>query len=270
MLLFAGGMFYGQSQFKRKRAEWGKTLTIGCAISIILLTIWTNLFNGPDLDGPRNRENQYKVVQATVLANNLATMYSGKGKCLVIHQPIQGESGNEQIERMLEGFKAGFQNRVSEVRAVPIKDISLGQDGMMEEVMGEYKASDFNKIIQANSDCDMLILLVPLPFSEADLFEMDPFLMVEDPNNPGQWMKDPKKDYPLVGVLNGFIGNSETLFHDNLLGAMSMWRTNPVIDEKPVPEDLQEAFNKRYVVITKSNMEDVRLKYPKLFPIRKN
>ena len=270
MLLFAGGMFYGQSQFKRKRAEWGKTLTIGCAISIIILTIWTNL-RSPDDGGAREREKQYQVAHATVLANNLATMYSGKGKCLVIHQPVQGDSGNEYVERMLEAFKAGFQNRVSEVRAVPIKDITIGQgEMMMEEVMGDYKATDFNKIIQANSDCDMLILLVPLPFSEADLFEMDPFLMVEDPNNPGQWMKDPKKDYPLVGVFNGFIGNSETLFHDNLLGAMSMWRTNPVIDEKPVPEDVQEAFNKRYVVITKNNMEDVRSKYPKLFPVRKN
>ena len=268
MLLLAGGMFYGQSVFRRKRAEWGKTLTIGCAISIIVLTIWTNLFSGPDLDGPRDRENAYMAVQATVLAHNLANMYSGQGKCLVIHEPLMNKGVEDHVERMLSAFKDGFQNRVSEIRAVPIKEVLAGERGLEEEAYMEHKAEDFNKVIQANKDCDMLILLVQLPFSEADLFEMDPFLMIEDPDNPGGWIKDPKKDYPLVGVFNGFIGNSESLFHDKLLGAMSMWRPNPTIDEQPVPDDIQEAFNKRYMVVTKDNISDVKEKYPKLFPKR--
>ncbi len=267
MLLLAGGMFYGQSVFKRKRAEWGKTLTIGCAISIILLTIWTNL-REPNYGKMSEIEKQYQAVQATVLAHNLANMYSGKGKCLVIHEPLLNKGSKEHVERMLAAFKNGFQNRVSEIRAVPIKPFMAGDDSIPEEMLMENKAEDFNKIIQANKDCDMLILLVPLPVSEADLFEMDPFLMIEDPDNPGGWIKDPKKDYPLVGVFNGFIGNSESLFHDKLLGAMSMWRPNSTIDEQPVPDDIQEAFNKRYIVVTKENISDVKEKYPKLFPKR--
>lgn len=265
MLILAGGMYYGNRQFKNKRAEWGKTLTIGCAISIIVLTIWTNLFRSPD-SGPRDREYQYQIVQATVLANNLATMYTGKGKCLVIHGPNYTESANEHVERLVKGFKHGFQNRVTEVRAVPIRDVASSSSGLNEEDMMAFTSKDFNRVIKENSDCDMMILLVQLPHSEDELFEMDPFLMIEDPNNPGKWIKDPKKDYPLVGVFNGFIGNSETLFHDKLLGAMSMWRPNPTIDEKPVPEDIQEAFNKRYVVVTRDNIEDVRTKFPTIFP----
>lgn len=267
MLLLAGGMFYGQSVFKRKRAEWGKTLTIGCAISIILLTIWTNL-RDPGDGGAGGREARYQAVQATVLANNLANMYSGQGKCLVIHEPLINEHTEAFVERMRAAFKEGFQNRVSEIRTVPIKEYIAGDDGIPEEMLMEHKAEDFNKIIQANKDCDMLILLVQLPFSEADLFEMDPFLMIEDPDNPGGWIKDPKKDYPLVGVFNGFIGNSESLFHDKLLGAMSMWRPNPTIDEKPVPDNIQVAFDKRYMLVTKENISDVKDKYPKLFPKR--
>ena len=265
MLLLAGGMYYGQMQFKKKRAEWGKTLTIGCAMAIIVLTIWTNLFRSPISDDARIREQQYQAIQATILANNLATMYSGKGKCLVIHQPNYSEATDEHVERMVNAFQDGFQNRVSEIRAVPIRDVTPGGNHSEEE-MSEFTAADFNKVIQANSDCDMLILLVPPPFSEAELFEMDPFLMIEDPDNPNRWIKDPQKDYPLVGVFNGFIGNSETLFHDKLLGAMTMWRPNPVIDEEPVPDDKQVAFEKRYMMITKNNIEDIRSKYPNLFP----
>lgn len=271
MLLLAGGMFYGQSVFKRKRQEWGKTLTIGCAISIILLTVWTNLFRSSDA-GKEQRliEYKYQEVQATVLANNLATMYSGKGKCLVIHQPLYSEGASEHVERLVRGFKNGFQNRVSEVRPVPIREVVQGTDGLREEDMMAYTAEDFNKVIEANSDCDMMILLVQLPHSEDELFDMDPFLMIEDPKNPGHLIKDPKKDYPLVGVFNGFIGNSETLFYDQLLGAMSMWRPNPTIDENPVPDDLQVAFDKRYMLVTKNNIDDIREKYPNVFPKRGN
>jgi len=269
MLLLAGGMFYGQSIFKRKRAEWGKTLTIGCAISIILLTVWTNL-RSPQTDEMVEIERQYQAVQATVLAHNLANMYSGQGKCLIIHEPLLNQGSEDRVERMVSAFKNGFQNRVTEIRTVPIKDFTSEDGAMPEEMMMDHKAEDFNKIIQANKDCDMLILLVQLPYSEADLFEMDPFLMIEDPDNPGGWIKDPKKDYPLVGVFNGFIGNSESLFHDKLLGAMSMWRPNPTMDEKPVPDDIQQAFNKRYMVVTKENISVVKEKYPKLFPKRNN
>ena len=266
MLLLAGGMFYGQAIFRKKRAEWGKTLTIGCAISIIVLTIWTNL-KGPDLEGPRIREAQYSKVQATILAHNLANMYSGKGKCLVIHDPYMSESNKRSLDNLISGFQHGFQNRVTEIRTVPIKELERDADGnIAEEMMADYKSEDFNKVIKANSDCDMLILLVSLPHSEDDLIEMDPFLMIEDPDNPNNWIKDPKKDYPLVGVFNGFIGNSESLFHDNLIGAMTMWRPNPTIDENDVPDDIQEAFDKRYVVITSENFKAVKGQYPKLFP----
>lgn len=271
MLILAGGMYYGNRQFKNKRAEWGKTLTIGCAIAIILLTVWTNLFRTSNVNEAQIRiENKYQEIQATVLANNLATMYSGKGKCLVIHEPVYSEETTRRVERLIKGFKNGFQNRVTEIRPVPIKEIVKGPNGAMEEDMMAFQAKDFNRVIKENSDCDMMILLVNLPYSEAEIFEMDPFLMIEDPDQPGRWIKDPKKDYPLVGVFNGFIGNSETLFHDQLLGAMSMWRPNPTIDEKPVPDDVQEAFNKRYLVVTKNNIEDVRTQYPAIFPKRKN
>ena len=43
MLVLAGGMFYGQAQFKRKGAQWGKLLTIVCGILIIITALWTNL-----------------------------------------------------------------------------------------------------------------------------------------------------------------------------------------------------------------------------------
>lgn len=269
MLLLAGGMFYGQRVYKKKKAEWGKTFTIGCAFGIILLTIYTNLIRKPNTEGPRLINMAYERAQAIVLANQLANMYSGQGKCLVIHGPQYNEADKESVNHLVSAFKDGFQNRVTEIRAVPIRNVVPGPNGFSEEDMGEFTAEEFNKVIKDNKDCDMIVLLIKLPFSETELFEMDPFLMIEDPNNPNKWIRDPKKDYPLVGVFNGYIGNSESLFHDNLLGAMTMWRPNPVIDDKEAPEDVKEAFQKRYVVVTNQNIDEMKTKYPTLFPTEK-
>ena len=269
MLLLAGGMFYGQRVYKTKRAEWGKTFTIGCAFAIIILTVYTNLFRSPDTERPRIINLAYERAQAIVLANQLANMYSGQGKCLVIHGPQYTEGDKERVNHLVSAFRDGFQNRVTEIRTVPIRNVVPGPNGFTEEAMSDYTAEEFNKVIQENKDCDMLVLLITLPFSEAELFEMDPFLMIEDPNNPNRWIRDPKKDYPLVGVFNGYIGNSESLFHDNLLGAMTMWRPNPTIDDKDAPEDVKEAFQKRYVVVTNQNIDEMKNKFPSLFPKEK-
>ena len=50
-----------------------------------------------------------------------------------------------------------------------------------------------------------------------------------------------------------------------MIGAMSIWRPDPIIDEKGVPDNILDAFNKRYLIITPSAMEGIREAYPKLF-----
>ncbi|MCM8533113.1 MAG: hypothetical protein NE330_18240, partial [Lentisphaeraceae bacterium] len=65
---------------------------------------------------------------------------------------------------------------------------------------------------------------------------------------------------------NGYVGNLEPLFLDGLIGAMTLWKPNPTIDEKPVPDAVQEAFDKRYLVITPQNVEATKKTHPTLFP----
>ena len=268
MLGLAAGMFYGQAQYKKKKAEWGKTLTILCGILIIVTALYTNLCRSPIDTRAIEREKQYQDAQAIVLAANLAQMYQGgNGKCLLIHHPITGEQGQADLDRIKEAFNQGFGGKVSEIRAVPIKNIPPGNDEMMmEEAMMEMTADDFNKVINANSDCDIVLTMVSLPFAEDELFNMEIFEMIEDEDNPGQYKRNPERKYPLVGIYNGYVGNLTEFFYDKLIGAMSLWKPNPEIDEKPVPEDPQAAFDKRYLIIREDNIDNMEAKYPKLFP----
>ena len=266
MMILAVGMFYGQAQYKKKRAEWGKTLTIFCGIFIIVTALWTNLCRSPIDRDAIDREREYQRVQAIVLADSLVKMYTGTGrKCLVIHHPVSEKSRGD-VDRLVEAFTDGLGDAVDDVVAAPIKDIDMDAEMIPEEAMMEMTAADFNKVIKANSDCDMVISMVPLPFSEDEIYAMDIFKMIEDPDNPNVWIKDPKIKYPLLGIYNGYVGNLEPLFQEKLIGAMTLWRPNPTIDEEDVPDDMMEAFNKRYITITPSSLNSIKGKYPNLFP----
>jgi hypothetical protein len=53
---------------------------------------------------------------------------------------------------------------------------------------------------------------------------------------------------------------------DDLIHAMSLWKPDPTIDEEAVPDSVQDAFNKRYTIITPPSLDAVKSTFPKLFP----
>ena len=211
------------------------------------------------------REKAYQLAQAVVLGKTLAKQIKKKSKCLVIHYPL-AKNNQEDLNRIVAALKAGLGDKAGEMKKAAIKDLKGKNGEIAEEAMMENTAADFNKVIKANKDCDVVITMVPLPFSEDEIYAMDIFKMIEDPDNPAFWIKDPKIKYPVFGIYNGFVGNLEPLFLEQLIHAMTMWKPNPLIDEKPVPKNEQQAFDKRYTVVTPDNIEEVKKKYPQLFP----
>lgn len=212
-----------------------------------------------------NDERQYQEIQMRVLAEKLAENYSGNGQCLLIHHPVS-TTGLQDIGRFERALKKGLGDKVKEVYLAPIKNVNMNVTLIPEEVMMENTADDFNKVIAAYPYCDLVVTLVPLPFSEKELYKMDIFKMVEDPGKPGVWHKDLKQEYPTFGVLNGYVGNLEPLFNEGLIQVMTLWRPEPTITEDPVPDDYMEAFSERYTFITPENVTAAKEKYPDLFP----
>ena len=264
MLLMAACMFYGQSLYKKKGVEGGKTLTIACGVLIIITAIYINLLKSDVDHSAIDREKAYQRAQAIVLSNTLTNMYNGNGKCLVIHNTVS-DSHKAEVMKLIDSFKEGFGGKVTDMVVVPIKEYP-GDEALMEEAMMENTAEDFNKVIAAHQDCDVVIIMVPLPNAPSELLKMDIFSLVQDPEDEEKWIKDPNKKYPLVGVFNGYIGNLEPFFLDNLIGAMSLWKPDPTIDEKPVPENVKEAFDKRYLIVTPDNIIGIKQKFASLFP----
>ena len=220
---------------------------------------------GPAVDhGAIDREREYQQVQAVTLGKTLSKKIKKKSKCLVIHYPVL-DANRKDVDRIIAAFKEGLGKKVTEVKSAPIKVIK-NPDDLMEEAMIENTAEDFNKVIKANKEYDVVIIMVPLPNAEEEIYAMDIFKMIEDPKKPGFWIKDPKIKYPIVGVFNGYIGNLEPIFQEGLIHAMTLWKPDPEIDEEDVPKDIQKAFNKRYLTVTPDNLKEIKKKYRILFP----
>ena len=199
----------------------GKFITIFCGFIIIGIAVWLNLFRSKVDNKAIEREKLYQNSQAMILANTLANRYEGNGKCLVVHHPVDIRN-RKDIDRLLLAFKDGFGPKVSEVKSVPIKEYDMSAE-MPEEAMMENTAEDFNSLLMQYPDYDMVIFMVPLPYSKEELTKIEIFSMVEAERENGSvtLIKDPDKKYPLIGIYNGYIGNLEELFNADLIGDMS-------------------------------------------------
>ena len=195
----------------------------------------------------------YQVAQMFVLVRSLLEGYEGEGRLLLIHHQVASEVGNKQLSQIKKFIKDCSEGIIKEVRSVPIKQLDF-EDEMIEEAMMELTAADFNKAISANSDCDLIITMVSLPFGD-ELYAMDIFNMAETPS--GEWIKDPNRKYPRLGIFNGYMGNTFSLFKDRLIHSLTMWRPNPAIDEEPVPDSYRKAFDKRYLLVTQGNLQKI-------------
>ncbi len=266
MILLAFGMFYGHLQFKNKGTEWGKFLSIVCGISIVITALFANLCTEDSMKKNILREHKYERAQAIVLAKTLAAGYSGVGKCLVVHYPTSTKNITI-INRIVEGFKEGFGPLVSEVVTAPIININIDDQQLHDDEWNDFTATDFNTVLRNNQDCDIVIFLLHLPEGD-ELFDIDIFKLIEDPLNSSGYKKDPNIKYPTVGVFNASLGIIHSLISEKLIKAASIWRPDLAYEENPppAPDDVQEAFDKRFIMVTPNNIEDIKQKFPNLIP----
>jgi len=267
MIILAVGMFYGQAQYKKKRAEWGKTVTILCGILIIITALWQNLCN-LNTTNPEaiEREHAYQRAQCTYLANYIKQAYSGSGTCLVIMPPTESsasERSKEHKEMKIKALQEGLGSSIT-VKAVPLKNVDPSK---MEEM--EVTAEDYNNLMESHSDADLIIILAPLPYGD-EIYKIKFFSMIVDPNDEENYIRDPQYKYPTVGILSGNMTEEvKQLFTDELISGMTCWSDKPVIDELPAPDDLAAAFEKHYLLITSGNIEKMEKSHPKVFPRKK-
>ncbi|OPZ31721.1 MAG: hypothetical protein BWZ02_00049 [Lentisphaerae bacterium ADurb.BinA184] len=256
----------------KQGVEWGKPLTVACALVALVLAIGSMFRGGGpsqrEINDIRKRELAYERISTKKLGTYLAEKFSG-GKALVIKSVefMPQQAVDPRFEAQMAGLKEGLGEAV-EIGAVVSPEIPeeykkymesmpKGPEGedmgyaMMGPMMDTMlQAKDFNKLIKEMPEgTNLIISLIGLPM---------------DLNNLSLWTMKNAPKLVLVSAMN--LPQLQEAIREGYVTAMLTYRPDPDMQDPSIPKDPEAAFNKRYLLVTPENVQELAGQYPMLFP----
>ena len=253
LLVAAIGAMVGWSNSK-KGAAWGQPMTIICAIIAICMGLYLayrNSSNTVDREAAIERENTYRLAKVSILAGKVNELLAGK-KAIVVVDP----SANPEKDIELVKWKE-ILNLTNDDFAKPDEPPRpAGEDPetYMSEPLEEWFREAMLKKILEGKQFDYVIFTTVLP---RDIKA-----------KAGQFLAPFLKGKTVV-FANGDLMGCAPFFHTGVAVAAITSNPKAVYDDKPAPKEVQAAFDKRYILVTKENFEELVKSNPDLFGIQK-
>lgn len=258
MVIAAIGMYWANRQYKTKGVSWGRPLAGLFGISALLLAMFKIMF---DLSGCAQSGRQEEVLDKELSYANATYQYLGtylernhpNQRILLIANPTS--PNNKFTEKRLDiiksGLETGFGGQMSgvQIERLEMPETAMAGAPMMFENL--FTAEIFDKIVEKHKGrVDMIISLVGLPMDLRDM---------------SFWNLD-KDERPKLVVTNGAIYELKNAIAQGFVTAAVYYNPDlPYNFKDPVPEDVEEAFKKRYVLIDGDNIEEFAAKHPTMF-----
>jgi len=266
IMVVAGiGMLVGLSK-QKAGAAWGKPVAIVCII-VALATALMNIVKtttGGDTGAIVEREQLFQKVGTEKLGMYIAEKHSG-AKALIITEPRMGTT-TDKPNILVEGLKAGLGDAITVVAEVSpevpknataafsaeMPAMEGGEGGMEGEMLPPLEYWYTGKILTKLLDeytgkYDMIITTIGLP---------------QDAARMKLWTS---ADKPKVVIANGSIYELKGAIKSGMIVGAVTYNPNAEYDDKPVPKDLDEAFDKRFLLVTPANVDEVTSKYGDIF-----
>lgn len=203
-------------------------------------------------------EWSYQKVQARVLGRYLAEKYAGK-RCVILREPIMKDvAGKDSVNPAIEGLREGLGNNVTVVKELEIGKLQKPDplpEGEEEPVeMGLKKnvpwtADDLEEMLVEAGDFDLLISCVQLPEDVID--------------NHGRFTP-PSLAGRKVALLGGYSQAYDNVLAEGSIVAAVTFKPDCRFDEKDIPQDDKEAFDKRYLLLEGGPRVEI---LPELLPV---
>ena len=203
-------------------------------------------------------EWSYQKVQARVLGRYLAEKYAGK-RCVILREPIMKDvAGKDSVNPAIEGLREGLGNNVTVVKELEIGKLQKPEplpEGEEEPVeMGLKKnvpwtADDLEEMLVEAGDFDWLISCVQLPEDVID--------------NHGRFTP-PSLAGRKVALLGGYSQAYDNVLAEGSIVAAVTFKPDCRFDEKDIPQDDKEAFDKRYLLLEGGPRVEI---LPELLPV---
>ncbi len=233
---------------KQKTSPAAQPIAIGLLIVVIACGVWI-LYRTDILGSPSNRfqeyENRYHASQGNVLGKYIQKNFPGK-KVLVL---LESDYNTNPRTKILEdALKAGAGENLDVVTDTLVlanrpntPEADMGMEMPLFELM---TAKDFDNALDAHKDCGVVISSIGLP---------------RDAQKMKLWKA---KDRPAVILLNAFdMRGYDNLIKAGMVSAIVAVGPDAKFTEDAPPRDPQAAFDVRYVLIDKDNID----KYANMF-----
>lgn len=269
ILMIAAGIGAAVGMRKSKAGvEWGHPLAIVCAVFALVLAV-AGLLKSSDTGSKLEKSlGSYSYACGVTLGQHLAENYAGS-RALVLMEPVfAGREPHELQVSVLEGLKVGMGSALELVDTVAVDPPEAfvaraqNREPGAEPSTGEtnldlpYERQNIDLWFNANylarflserkGTYDVLISTVGLPrgFENSGLAGSSDLPVMAVLNAPGT----PMKELILNGTLDVVVADKPSV--------------NPWHVMQNVPKDVDEAFDKRFVLVTKDNLAEVVATFP--------
>lgn len=267
IMVIAGiGMLVGLAK-EKQGAEWGKPVAIGCIVVALIAALWgiISTARGPSTEGVVAKEMQFQRAGGEKLGTYLAEKFSGS-KVLLLTEP-KLSTGEARPSAMLDGFKKAIEGKLTiaaeispeipadKARAFASEMPMEGAEGgeMLPPLEYWFTAKIFDEIVTKHEgQFDLLVTNIGLP---------------QDGARNSKILKD-KAKRPKIAFLSGSIYDLRGAISPEMIVAAVTYNPKAVYDDKPVPRNLDEAFSKRYLLVTPETMQQVVSTTPEIFRSR--
>lgn len=260
MLVSAGGMVFSLSK-QKSGAEWGKPLAIVFALIALVCAIM-NITKGGSASTQNLIKNElaYQQIQGEKLGIYLAKKYPDSNVLLLLDP---AKKNSTQPDSIVEGLKKGLGTLpVKEVYpTIPESDIreymgdmppdEMAMEDMLPPTEIWLKPAAFQDLIfKDGKGCDLVITTIGLP---------------ENPQPMTKLWSAIKADKLKLAIAVGGVYDLQKAISAGMICAAVSYNPEAPFENKRPPKDLDEAFDKRYLLITPDNLDQITSDHPKLF-----
>ena len=226
-----------------------KPVAISLLLLIVICAISVIVHNMSDGETHKLATNEIVFAKAStyVLGQKLAED-NFRGKILYIVGSLDNQTKRQKA--MIEAFKKGCGAAIDvKVVAPNLKSNAMNSPTYALQMI---TAKDFNVLLAKNKGYKIIVTTIGLP---------------RDPENMKLWKEFEKnpKTCPKLVFINGEITKFAPLVKNGLIKAIVYYKPGADYEKQPPANDVKKAFDMRYLLITKSNIDQIIKEYPKLF-----
>jgi len=266
-LCFIGMIVCAKKQAEIPIAKPASFLLLALVLACAILILVKSMGSGETKQLIAN-EMQYARASAEILGRQLASARPGAVALVIVEDK---NSTSEHMKQRLDALKAGLGSAIT-IGAIDSPDLLLPEPGtepvdaldpadpaatpapvapppdemmMMMPVQEMMRAYHFDDLLAKNPSCNLIISFIGLPRDVGDM---------------QIWTMDPELQ-PKIALLQGEVHSLKNAFLSEAIVAAVAYRPDAKFDEQAPPKDAQAAFDKRYILITPQNVEEVEAKY---------